>query len=167
MPMGLLNMHGMSKYGFSLYMFVASAVFCVDNVTVFADVASVFGFMLIVIGLLLKWDIVQYDCLWGIWSLIVTNISFSIAEKFRFSAEFIEMRRQALDMFVNRVASHHDLQQSEDLRTFLQADEEVMFLSLMLWVVRFCPSLCDELVNNCAIFLTMCWRWLDWLHLHA
>jgi sorting nexin-1/2 len=64
--------------------------------------------------------------------LIVTNISFSIAEKFRFSAEFIEMRRQALDMFVNRVASHHDLQQSEDLRTFLQADEEVMFLSLML-----------------------------------
>jgi sorting nexin-1/2 len=62
----------------------------------------------------------------------VTNISFSIAEKFRFSAEFIEMRRQALDMFVNRVASHHDLQQSEDLRTFLQADEEVMFLSLML-----------------------------------
>lgn len=62
----------------------------------------------------------------------MTNISFSIAEKFRFSAEFIEMRRQALDMFVNRVASHHELQQSEDLRTFLQADEEVMFLSLML-----------------------------------
>ena len=62
----------------------------------------------------------------------MTNISFSIAEKFRFSAEFIEMRRQALDIFVNRVASHHELQQSEDLRTFLQADEEVKFLSLML-----------------------------------
>ncbi|KAG7027192.1 Sorting nexin 1 [Cucurbita argyrosperma subsp. argyrosperma] len=47
-------------------------------------------------------------------------------EKFRFSAEFIEMRRQALDIFVNRIASHHELQQSEDLRTFLQAEEETM-----------------------------------------
>ncbi|XP_021289079.1 sorting nexin 1 [Herrania umbratica] len=50
----------------------------------------------------------------------------SAVEKFRFSAEFIEMRRQALDVFVNRIASHNDLQQSEDLRTFLQADEETM-----------------------------------------
>ncbi|KAJ8754798.1 hypothetical protein K2173_012187 [Erythroxylum novogranatense] len=50
----------------------------------------------------------------------------STVEKFRFSAEFIEMRRQALDVFVNRVASHQDLQQSEDLRTFLLADEETM-----------------------------------------
>ncbi|KAI4348944.1 hypothetical protein L6164_009604 [Bauhinia variegata] len=50
----------------------------------------------------------------------------SAVEKFRFSAEFIEMRRQALDIFVNRIASHHELQQSEDLRTFLQADEETM-----------------------------------------
>lgn len=58
-----------------------------------------------------------------------TNFSLSNAEKFRFSAEFIEMRRQALDVFVNRIASHHELQQSEDLRTFLQADEEVMFLN--------------------------------------
>jgi sorting nexin-1/2 len=36
------------------------------------------------------------------------------------------MRRQALDVFVNRIASHHELQQSEDLRTFLQAEEETM-----------------------------------------
>ncbi|KAI5674382.1 hypothetical protein M9H77_14746 [Catharanthus roseus] len=50
----------------------------------------------------------------------------STVEKFRFSAEFIEMRRQALDVFVNRVASHHELQQSEDLRIFLQADEQTM-----------------------------------------
>jgi len=49
-----------------------------------------------------------------------------IAEKFRFSAEFIEMRRQALDVFVNRIASHRELRQSEDLRLFLQAEEEVM-----------------------------------------
>ncbi|KAI3419543.1 PX domain-containing protein [Psidium guajava] len=50
----------------------------------------------------------------------------SAVEKFRFSAEFIEMRRRALDLFVNRIASHHELRQSEDLRTFLQVDEEVM-----------------------------------------
>ncbi|KAJ6870868.1 sorting nexin 1-like isoform X1 [Populus alba x Populus x berolinensis] len=50
----------------------------------------------------------------------------SAVEKFRFSAEFIEMRRQGLDIFVNRIASHQELQQSEDLRTFLQADEETM-----------------------------------------
>ncbi|KAI8013716.1 Sorting nexin 1 [Camellia lanceoleosa] len=50
----------------------------------------------------------------------------STVEKFRFSAEFIEMRRQALDVFVNRIASHHELQQSEDLRTFLQAEEQTM-----------------------------------------
>lgn len=50
----------------------------------------------------------------------------SAVEKFRFSAEFIEMRRQGLDLFVNRIASHPELQQSEDLRTFLQADEETM-----------------------------------------
>jgi hypothetical protein len=49
-------------------------------------------------------------------------------EKFRFSKEFIELRRQALDLFINRIASHPELKQSEDLRTFLQADEEVMDL---------------------------------------
>ncbi|KAG8501216.1 hypothetical protein CXB51_003304 [Gossypium anomalum] len=54
----------------------------------------------------------------------------SAVEKFRFSAEFIEMRRQALDVFVNRIASHNELQQSEDLRTFLQADEEFPFQSM-------------------------------------
>ncbi|KAL6521085.1 Sorting nexin-1 [Orobanche gracilis] len=50
----------------------------------------------------------------------------STVEKFRFSAEFIEMRRQALDIFVNRITSHHELQQSDDLRTFLQADEPTL-----------------------------------------
>ena len=53
---------------------------------------------------------------------------FCVGEKLRFSAEFIEMRRQALDIYVNRIASNHELQQSEDLRMFLQADEEVIFL---------------------------------------
>lgn len=56
-------------------------------------------------------------------------LCFTYAEKFRFSAEFIEMRRQALDTFINRIASHCELQQSEDLRIFLQADEEVILLS--------------------------------------
>uniref|UniRef100_A0A1D1Z2J0 Sorting nexin 1 n=1 Tax=Anthurium amnicola TaxID=1678845 RepID=A0A1D1Z2J0_9ARAE len=50
----------------------------------------------------------------------------SAVEKFRFTSEFIEMRRQALDIFINRIASHPDLQQSEELRTFLQEDEEAM-----------------------------------------
>lgn len=50
----------------------------------------------------------------------------SAVEKFRFSAEFIEMRRQALDIFVNRITLHPELQKSEDLRTFLQAEEETM-----------------------------------------
>ncbi|CAA2961595.1 sorting nexin 1 [Olea europaea subsp. europaea] len=50
----------------------------------------------------------------------------STVEKFRFSAEFIEMRRQALDVFINRIASHHELQQSEDLRKFLLEDEQMM-----------------------------------------
>ncbi|GAB2272160.1 Sorting nexin-1 [Dionaea muscipula] len=50
----------------------------------------------------------------------------SAVEKFRFSAEFIEMRRQALDIFLNRIASHRELRLSHDLRLFLQADEETM-----------------------------------------
>ncbi|KAJ6361860.1 hypothetical protein OIU78_002299 [Salix suchowensis] len=50
----------------------------------------------------------------------------SAVEKFRFSAEFIETRRQGLDIFVNRIASHQELQSTEDLRNFLQADEETM-----------------------------------------
>ncbi|XP_075491261.1 sorting nexin 1-like isoform X1 [Primulina tabacum] len=50
----------------------------------------------------------------------------STVEKFRFSAEFIEMRRQALHVFVNRIAAHRELQQSVDLRIFLQADEQTM-----------------------------------------
>jgi PX domain len=52
---------------------------------------------------------------------------FLNAEKFRFSAEFIEMRRQALDVFINRIASHPVLRKSEDLRTFLLEEEEVIF----------------------------------------
>lgn len=62
---------------------------------------------------------------------VISDFVVAVAEKFRFSAEFIEMRRQALDVFVNRIASHNELQQSEDLRTFLQADEEVMLLGFV------------------------------------
>jgi sorting nexin-1/2 len=48
------------------------------------------------------------------------------------------MRRQGLDIFVNRIASHQELQQSEDLRTFLQADEEVgEILSFTVYPVAF------------------------------
>ena len=64
------------------------------------------------------------------------KFSFCAAEKFRFSAEFIEMRRQALDIFVNQIASHHELQKSEDLRTFLQVEEEVMFKDFLCRTVH-------------------------------
>ena len=60
------------------------------------------------------------------WSAHVSSACNS--EKFRFSAEFIETRRQALDIFINRIASHPELKQSEDLRIFLQEDEEVKVL---------------------------------------
>ncbi|KAL2613303.1 hypothetical protein R1flu_024995 [Riccia fluitans] len=49
----------------------------------------------------------------------------SAVEKFRFSAEFIEVRRRALDVFLKRIASHPHLRSSEDLKNFLTADEEV------------------------------------------
>lgn len=59
-----------------------------------------------------------------VFCLLIYFYSFP-SEKFRFSKEFIELRRQALDLFVNRIASHPELKQSDVLRTFLQADEEV------------------------------------------
>ena len=62
------------------------------------------------------------------------------SEKFRFSAEFIEMRRQALDIFINRIASHPQLKQSEDLRTFLQEDEEVVSLCGPMNYLHICIS---------------------------
>ncbi|TYH76971.1 hypothetical protein ES332_D04G122300v1 [Gossypium tomentosum] len=52
-------------------------------------------------------------------------IAFSTSTKaFSFLLSPRRVLRQALDVFVNRIASHNELQQSEDLRTFLQADEE-------------------------------------------
>jgi len=61
--------------------------------------------------------------------VLITGLFNSLlSEKFRFSKEFIELRRQALDLFVNRIASHPELKQSEVLRVFLQADEEVIRL---------------------------------------
>ena len=54
------------------------------------------------------------------------------AEKFRFSAEFVEVRRRALDVFLNRIAAHPQLRMSEDLKNFLQADEEIWVGSLIL-----------------------------------
>eukprot|EP00252_Welwitschia_mirabilis_P019420 TRINITY_DN4493_c0_g2_i3.p1 TRINITY_DN4493_c0_g2~~TRINITY_DN4493_c0_g2_i3.p1 ORF type:complete len:297 (+),score=58.36 TRINITY_DN4493_c0_g2_i3:118-1008(+) len=50
----------------------------------------------------------------------------SAVEKFLFNAEFIELRRRGLDVFINRIASHPQLRYSEDLRRFLLANEEAM-----------------------------------------
>ncbi|GBG61408.1 hypothetical protein CBR_g20439 [Chara braunii] len=52
----------------------------------------------------------------------------NVVEKFRFSADFIDMRRQALDMFINRVAAHPLLRQSSDLQLFLEASEDLWSL---------------------------------------
>ncbi|KAL3621802.1 Sorting nexin-1 [Castilleja foliolosa] len=83
-------------------------------------------------------------------------------EKFRFSAEFIEMRRQALDVFVNRIASHHELQQSEDLRIFLQADEQAFLrnnmFGLAVWLVGiYKTDNCTKSINiNPGCFRKLC-----------
>ncbi|KAJ8427899.1 hypothetical protein Cgig2_008517 [Carnegiea gigantea] len=58
--------------------------------------------------------------------IVISFILFEFLVKIAESTEFIEMRRQGLDTFVNRVASHHELHRSDDLRLFLQADEETM-----------------------------------------
>lgn len=46
-------------------------------------------------------------------------------EKFRFTAEFIEVRRKALDVFLNRVTAHPELRKSVDFKNFLEADEDI------------------------------------------
>eukprot|EP00850_Spirogloea_muscicola_P000578 SM000002S05658 [mRNA] locus=s2:1447387:1458351:+ [translate_table: standard] len=49
----------------------------------------------------------------------------NVVEKFRFSADFIEGRRRALDAFMGRLAAHPRLRRSPDLQLFLQASEDV------------------------------------------
>jgi sorting nexin-1/2 len=44
-------------------------------------------------------------------------------EKFRKSGTFIEQRRQALEVFINKVCGHRILKHSDLLRLFLEADE--------------------------------------------
>ena len=47
----------------------------------------------------------------------------SVLEKYKMTNEFVEARRAALAVFLNRVASHPELSSGPDLRLFLQADE--------------------------------------------
>ena len=47
----------------------------------------------------------------------------SVVEKYKMSPEFIEQRRAALTVFLNRIAAHPTLSYSPDFRLFLQADE--------------------------------------------
>lgn len=44
-------------------------------------------------------------------------------ETFRKNAAFIEARRQALEVFVNKLCAHRVLRHSDLLRTFLEAEE--------------------------------------------
>ena len=49
----------------------------------------------------------------------------NVVAKYSFNAEFIERRRAALEVFLNRCAAHPALRQSADLQLFLEANEEV------------------------------------------
>lgn len=51
-------------------------------------------------------------------------------EKFRKSGTFIEQRRQALEVFINKVCSHRILKHSDLLRLFLEADETTWHMEM-------------------------------------
>jgi sorting nexin-1/2 len=51
-------------------------------------------------------------------------------EKFRKSGAFIEQRRQALEVFINRVCSHRIIKHSDLLRMFLEADETTWHMEM-------------------------------------
>lgn len=51
-------------------------------------------------------------------------------EKFRKSGTFIEQRRQALEVFINKVCSHRILKHSDLLRMFLEADETTWHMEM-------------------------------------
>ncbi|KAK9907499.1 hypothetical protein WJX75_004827 [Coccomyxa subellipsoidea] len=48
----------------------------------------------------------------------------NVVQKYQMTTEFIETRRMALSVFLNRVAAHPALAQSKDLQNFLEASEE-------------------------------------------
>ncbi|PNH00419.1 Sorting nexin 1, partial [Tetrabaena socialis] len=57
----------------------------------------------------------------------------SAVQKYQMATEFIDQRRRALQVFVNRVACHPTLKDSKELETFLQADEEQWMLEIAKW----------------------------------
>lgn len=48
----------------------------------------------------------------------------SAVQKFQMTADFIEQRRRALQVFINRVACHPSLKSSRDLQLFLETSED-------------------------------------------
>ncbi|KXZ44879.1 hypothetical protein GPECTOR_61g832 [Gonium pectorale] len=57
----------------------------------------------------------------------------SAVQKYTMATDFIDQRRRALQVFVNRVASHPVLKDSAELATFLQANEEAWMLEIAKW----------------------------------
>ncbi|GLC46599.1 hypothetical protein PLESTB_001222000 [Pleodorina starrii] len=57
----------------------------------------------------------------------------SAVQKYQMATDFIEQRRRALQVFVNRVASHPVLKDSRELQTFLQANDETWMLEIAKW----------------------------------
>ncbi|GFR51023.1 hypothetical protein Agub_g13350 [Astrephomene gubernaculifera] len=60
----------------------------------------------------------------------------SAVGKYQMATEFIDQRRRALQVFINRVASHPVLKDSRELATFLQADEEAWLLEAARWAAE-------------------------------
>jgi len=57
----------------------------------------------------------------------------SAVQKFQMSTEFIEQRRRALQVFLNKVASHPVLRDAKELTTFLAASDEEWTLEMARW----------------------------------
>lgn len=57
----------------------------------------------------------------------------SAVQKYQMATEFIDTRRRALQVFLNRVASHPTLKESAELRTFLTATDEAWMLEMAKW----------------------------------
>ena len=51
-------------------------------------------------------------------------------QKYQMSTEFIESRRKALQVFINRVCAHDALSEAEELKLFLEATEDVWAMSV-------------------------------------
>lgn len=65
----------------------------------------------------------------------------SAMQKFQMSTEFIEQRRRALQVFINKIAAHPVLKESRELQIFLEANEEE-------WALEMAKAQAETAVTN-------------------